>query len=131
MEFSWLGSACDVVILIGAVILAFERIIKPIIFVKKKSKNSFEEKVSETLKAVLPDILNAHYEDIKEQLLKDTSAKVEQDIADKLSTIELLQQQYDVLVLTAKDVLREKIMKIYHDYRKSKQLPQSKKEQME
>ena len=52
-------------------------------------------------------------------------------INDELTQVELLKQQYDILVLTAKDVLREKIMKIYNDYRRERTLPIDKKEQLD
>ena len=127
----WLSSACDFVILIGAVFVAFDRIIKPVIFIKKKSDNSFDEKIAESLKKHLPEILQKHYEDTKQQLIKETTEKVKAAIEDELTSVDLLKQQYDILVLTAKDVLREKIMKIYNDYRREKILPLSKKEQLE
>ena len=57
MDFGWLTWLCDGVILIGAVVLAFDRIIKPIGIFKKKADKSFEEKVSETLVNVMPQIL--------------------------------------------------------------------------
>ena len=131
MDFSWLSSACDLIILVGAVFLAFDRIVKPIIFIKKKTNSTFEEKVGEAIKKYLPDILDQHYKDIKKNLTKDTTDAVMEEIKDELTQVKLLEQQYDILVLTAKDVLREKIMKIYNDYRKDKKLPLSKKEQLE
>lgn len=131
MNFSWLSSACDFVILVGAVFLAFDRIIKPIVFLKKKTKSNIEDKVIETINTALPEILRQQYEAIKDQLTKDTAKIVMEEIKDELTSVEILEQQYDILVLTAKDVLREKIMKIYHDYRKDKKLPLPKKEQLE
>lgn len=131
MDFGWIGPACDAIILIGALFVAFDRIIKPIIFIKKKTNNSFEVKVAEALTKAMPDILQKHYEDIKDQLIKEVSEKVETSINDELTQVELLKQQYDILVLTAKDVLREKIMKIYNDYHRERVLPIDKKEQLD
>ena len=131
MDFGWLTWLCDGVILIGAVILAFDRIFKPIGIFKKKADKSFEEKVSETLIKVMPQILEQHYEIIKERLVQEIKDSVITQINDELTQVDLLKQQYDILVLTAKDVLREKIMKIYNDYRREKELPIAKKEQLD
>lgn len=131
MDLGWVGIACDLIILIGAVTLAFDRIIKPIVKIKKKTDKTFEEKVGEAVAKAMPSILQKHYEDIKDQLINEVSDKVMTQIGDELTQVDLLKQQYEILVLTAKDVLREKIMKIYNDYRKDKILPISKKEQLE
>lgn len=131
MDLGWVGIACDLIILIGAVVLAFDRIIKPIVKIKKKTDQTFEEKVGEAVARAIPSILQKHYEDIKDQLIKEVSDKVMTQINDELTQVDLLKQQYEILVLTAKDVLREKIMKIYNDFRKDKRLPISKKEQLE
>lgn len=131
MDLGWVGIACDLIILIGAVVLAFDRIIKPIVKIKKKTDQTFEEKVGEAVARAMPSILQKHYEDIKDQLIKEVSDKVMTQINDELTQVDLLKQQYEILVLTAKDVLREKIMKIYNDFRKDKRLPISKKEQLE
>ena len=53
------------------------------------------------------------------------------EIKEELTQVEILKQQYDILVLTAKDVLREKIMKIYNDFRREKKFPISKREQLD
>lgn len=131
MDFTWLSSACDVVVLIGAVFLAVDRILKPILFVKKKSDDSFEGKVGEVLKKILPEILRTHHEETKEELVQEIKQAVMAEIKDELTQVEILKQQYDILVLTAKDVLREKIMKIYNDFRREKKIPISKKEQLD
>ena len=131
MDFLWLSSTCDFIILIGALVLAFDRIIKPILFLKKRTNTSFEEKITDTLKKFLPDIMRNYFEEAKQQIIKDTTDKVMSKIKDELTQVELLEQQYNILVLTAKDVLREKIMKIYNDFRRERKIPLSKKEQLE
>ena len=131
MDLGIVGIVCDFVILIGAVILAFDRIIKPIGIFKKKADKTFEEKVGEAIARAMPEILQQHYEDIKAQLVQEVTDNVKAQINDELTQVELLKQQYDILVLTAKDVLREKIMKIYNDYRRERTLPIDKKEQLD
>lgn len=138
MDLGWLGIACDFIILVGAVILAFDRIIKPIGFLKKKTDKSFEDKVGDILVRVLPEILQQHdlevrdkYKADREKYIKDAKNQVLVEIKDELTQVDLLKQQYDVLVLSAKDVLRAKIMTIYEANKKNKQLPLSNKEALE
>ena len=131
MNLGWIGTVCDIIILVGAVILAFDRIIKPIVFLKKKSNKTFEERVADALAKALPQILKDHDEQVKETLVEEVAEKVKTSISNELTQVELLKQQYDILVLTAKDVLREKIMKIYNDYRRERRLPVDKKEQLD
>ena len=131
MNLSWVSAACDAVILVGALVLAFDRIIKPIGFLKKKTDKSFEEKVAEALVKALPGLLAAHDEEMKDTIVNEVTERVMGEINDELTQVDLLKQQYDILVLTAKDVLREKIMKIYNDYRKDRILPIDKKEQLD
>lgn len=131
MDFSWISPACDIVILVGAVLVAFDRIGKPFIKLKKKTDTSFEEKVADAMTKAMPDILKKHDEEVKEEFTKQVTANVIKAIQQQLTQVDLLKQQYDVLVLTAKDVLREKIMKIYNDFRRDRVLPIAKKEQLE
>ena len=131
MNFSWLSATVDFIILIGALVLALDRIGAKFGWFKKKTDNSFEKRVTDAIAKAMPDILQKHYEDIKAQLIQEVSDNVKAQINDELTQVELLKQQYDILVLTAKDVLREKIMKIYNDYRRERTLPIDKKEQLD
>ena len=92
MDFTWLSSACDIVILVGAVFLAVDRILKPIIFVKKKSDDSFEGKVGEVLKKILPEILRTHHEETKEGLVQEIKQAVMAEIKEELTQVEILKQ---------------------------------------
>jgi hypothetical protein len=49
MDFSWISAACDIIILIGAVLLAFDRIVMPIKFLRKKTNDSIEDKIAKSL----------------------------------------------------------------------------------
>lgn len=92
MDLGWVGIACDLIILIGAVTLAFDRIIKPIVKIKKKTDKTFEEKVGEAVAKAMPSILQKHYEDIKDQLINEVSDKVMTQIGDELTQVDLLKQ---------------------------------------
>ena len=92
MNLGWLGIACDFIILVGAVILAFDRIIKPIGFLKKKTDKSFEDKVGDILARVLPEILQQHdlevrdkYKADREKYIKDAKDQVLVEIKDELT----------------------------------------------
>ena len=138
MDFGWISTACDVIILIGALILALDRITGKFGIFKKKNEQNFETKVSNILEKVLPEILLKHdlevrdkYRADRENYIKETKEEVMGAIKSELTQVDLLQQQYEVLVLSAKDVLRAKIMKIYEDNKKNKTMPLSNKEALE
>jgi hypothetical protein len=131
VDWGFVSGACDIVILIGALFLAFERIIKPLVFIKKKTDKSFEEKVGEAMAKALPDILKKHDKEIKDTLIKETTDAVMSSIKSELTQVDLLKQQYEVLVLSAKDVLRAKIMAIYEANKKNRTMPLSNKEALE
>lgn len=140
-----LETICDVIILIGAFTVALTNIYnffkRPHLFFKnkkeeneKKEKEKFTEEVTEIIKEKMPDILLTHdletrekylsdrqqyLCDIKEEVLKDT-----QEILDGILQINLEQNEYiKVLTKTSKDVLRQRIMDIYHKYKHEKRMP--------
>ena len=138
MDWSWLSTTVDAIILIGALILAFDRIIKPINFLKRKTDKSFEDKVGDILAKVLPAILYEHdlevkekYKADREKYIKEAKEQVLTEIKDELTQVDLLKQQYDVLVLSAKDVLRAKIMAIYEENKRNRKMPLSNTEALE
>ena len=121
MNWEWLGAGVDIIILIGALFLAVERIFKPLLKLKKRGEANLEEKIIEVLNKVLPDILLEHdletrkkYQADREKYLQDIKCEVLKCIQGELSQVEQLNLQYEALVISAKDVLREKIMAIYH-----------------
>ena len=79
----------------------------------------------------LPDILKQHDKEIKDTLIKETTDTVMASIKSELTQVDLLKQQYEVLVLSAKDVLRAKIMAIYEANKKNRTMPLSNKEALE
>ena len=138
MDLSWIGTTCDFIILIGALILAIDRITGKFGFFKKKNEQIFEAKVSAILKKVLPEILLKHdlevrdkYKADRAKYIKETKEEVMSAIQDELTQVDWLKQQYDVLVLSAKDVLRAKIMAIYEANKRERKMPLSNKEALE
>lgn len=121
MDWSSIGVAVDIIILIGALFLAVERIFKPLLKLKQKNDANFEEKVVEIINKVLPGILLEHdketrkkYQADREKYLQEIKAEVLACIQGQLIQVEELNLQYETLAISARDVLREKIMEIYH-----------------
>ena len=115
---------CNAIILVGGALLTIKTIAewfgKPIRFVKRRNEEAFDEKVVAVLNRVLPSILLQHdlivketYKADRERYLQEIKAEVLKEIQGELNGVEKLSKQYDALVLSAKDVLREKIMQIY------------------
>ena len=135
MDFTWLGAAVDVIILIGALILALDRIGAKFGWFKKKTDNSFEKKVLDVLKKALPNILKEHdletrekYKADRERYLKDISNEILSNIQNELRQVNSLDKKYEVLACSARDVLREKIMAIYHKNVRAREMTRYEKE---
>ena len=137
-----MGNAVDILILVGAVVLAVERICnyfgKPIKFAKKKSEESLRKNIIEVLDEVLPKKLEEHdletrekYKADRERYLQDIKSEVLTSIQNELGQVSSLSKQYDALVVSAKDVLREKIMQIYFKNKKDKTLTFHEKEALD
>lgn len=129
MNWEWLGTSVDIIILIGALFLAVERIFKPLLKLKKRGDANLEEKIIEVLNRVLPDILLEHdketrrkYQADREKYLQDIKNEVLKCIQGELSQVEELNLQYEALAISAKDVLREKIMAIYHKNKRDRRM---------
>ena len=138
----WFGTACDVIIFAAAVLIAIKNIAewfgKPIGVFKNKAEQNFEDKVLKILKTALPDLLVAHdlevrdkYRADREAYLQDIKKEVLKSIQGELGQVCELTEQYKVLVLSAKDVLREKIMQIYFKGRVERKITQHDKEALD
>jgi hypothetical protein len=135
MDFSWLGAAVDFVILIGALILALDRIGSKFGWFKKKTDDSFEKRVCEIVIKILPDILYNHdietrdkYKSDRQRYLEDIKTEVLKNIQTELCQVSNLDEKYEILACSARDVLREKIMAIYHKNKKVKEMTQYERE---
>lgn len=128
-----LSTICDMVILIAATITACITIINAIKNPAKKFKerqdSDMKEKIAETLKEELPKLLVAHDLEVREKYkadrlryLNEIKAEVLSDTQDELNQIKLLKLQYESLAISARDVLREKIIKLYIDNKANKSL---------
>lgn len=145
----WLQTVGDVIILVGAILVAIKTICewfgKPISFFKKKTDVAFDEKVVSIIKRVMPDLFLEHdlqirdkYRSDREAYLKDIKSEVLQSIQTELvqvkdlaEEVSVLTEQYVALVVSAKDVLREKIMVIYYKNKKDKTLTFHEKEALD
>ena len=129
----------DIVILIGGFFLAIERIYKffavPGSKLAKKAEDREKMRIKGILDAELPKYLETHdiktrdkykadrtqyLNEIKEEVLKEVGAPITQNAED-----------LEALKISAKDVLREKIMGIYDDYSAERAFPTHKKEALE
>ncbi len=138
----WMQTVCNFIIMFGGALVAIRTISewlgKPIRFAKKKSDASFEEKVVDVMNKRLPEILYNHdlqtrdkYKSDREKYLQEIKCEVLQSIQNELSQVECLAHQYEMLVISAKDVLREKIMQIYFKNRQDRVLSNHEKEALE
>ena len=133
---------CTAIILITNVIIG---IINTCTMIKKPAKKyrerqdaELKEKISDTLKEILPVILTEHdlqvrerYVADRERYLQDIKASVLTDINGRLDQIDKLTVYYDVLTVTAKDVLREKIVTIYLNNKHNKTLTVLERERLD
>lgn len=126
-------SICDIIVLVSAVLIAIKNIAewfgKPIKFFQKKKDEELDTKIVGVIKRELPPILKAHdletrdkYRADRNQFLHDIQDEVLKNIQGKLTQVEQLTAQYEALVISAKDVIREKIMIIYHNNKENKTL---------
>lgn len=134
-----LGSIVDLIILLGALCAAIYKIweffAKPTSTLKKKREEKEKARIMAVLDEVLPEKLKNHdlqvrdkykadrtnyLNEIKEEVLNQVGGPIAQN-ADDL----------EALKISAKDVLREKIMAIYHEYKQERALPTYKREALE
>ena len=129
----WLQTVCNIIILISATCIAIKNIFewfgKPIRIFKKKTEDNLDTTVVNIIKRELPAMLKKHDEEAckkcgetKTEELNNVKNAVLDDLADELKQVSLLTVQYETLVISARDVLREKIMGIYHKNMKDRTL---------
>ena len=129
----WLQTVCNLIIFIGGTVVAIKNISewfgKPLRFFKKKTDENFDEKVVSILNREIGKILYAHdletrdkYRADRERYLQEITAEVLKNIKGELVQVADLAKQYETLCISAKDVLREKIMQVYFKNKKEKTL---------
>lgn len=138
----WLQPVCNIIIIVGGAIMTIKNVSewfgKPIRFFKQKTDINFEDKVCAIVKKVLPQMFLEHdietrnkYRADREAYLQDIKAQVLKSIQGELGQIAQLSEKYEALVISAKDVLREKIMGIYHKNKRERTLTLSEKEALD
>lgn len=137
-----LQAICNAIILIAATITAvltiWNTIKKPAEKYKEKQDTELKDKIAEILREVLPELLKEHdleirdkYKADRQRYLCEIKDSVLHDTKSELEQVKILGLQYEALVISAKDVLREKIIKIYNDNKESKSLTVLTKERLE
>ena len=137
-----LQTICNIIIIVGGAIIAIKNVAewfgKPIRLFKKKSDNIFEERVIAILTKILPNMFLEHdletrnkYLSDRQAYLQDIKSEVLKSIQGELGQVAQLTKQYEALVISAKDVLREKIMAIYHKNKRDRVLTVSEKEALD
>ena len=145
----WLQTYAAWIVLIAsistAIVTIWTNVGKPASWAKKKSDKNFEAKVVAILEKVLPDMLVKHdlevrdkYKADREQYLEDIKGEVLNSIQSELGAVSNLEEQYDnlqlqyeTLAISARDVLREKIMAVYHKNKFRRQLDENEKEALD
>lgn len=134
-----LGGVVDIIILIGALCAAIYKIwdffAKPTSKLKSKAKQRRKEEILAVLEEALPGKLKVHDLDTRDRYKADRQRYLI-EIKDEVikcvgGTIDQNAEDLEALKISAKDVLREKIMTIYHEYRAERAYPTYKKEALE
>lgn len=141
-----LEQLCDYIVLIGAVVMAIYNIIKvfakPTSIFKRKKEKEYSENLKRNLDNLIPEYLKQHDLETRDRYLADRQ-KYLQDITNEVLTnikgdLDIIKETnrqqnetIDILRKQAVDVLRQKIEKIYYDYRDTRKLPRFALENLE
>ena len=131
-----LGGVVDLIILIGALCAAIYKIwdffAKPTSKLKTKAQERRRAEIMAVLDEVLPERLKAHDLDTRDRYKADRQrylTEIKDEVIKQVGgTISENKEDLEALKISAKDVLREKIMGIYHEYRSERAYPTHKKE---
>lgn len=134
-----LGGVVDLIILIGALCAAIYKIwdffAKPTSKLKSRAKQRRREEILAVLEEVLPEKLKSHDLDTRDRYKADRQrylTEIKDEVIKQVGgTITKNDKDLEALKISAKDVLREKIMAIYHEYRTERAYPTYKKEALE
>ena len=134
-----LGGVVDLIILIGALCAAIYKIwdffAKPTSKLKSRAKQRREAEIEAVLNRVLPEKLKAHDLETREKYKADRQrylTEIKDEVIKQVGgTIDQNAEDLEALKISAKDVLREKIMAIYHEYRGERAYPTYRKEALE
>ena len=130
------GELVDYIILggafVGALYKIYEFFAKPTSKIKQRAINKEKERIGAVLDEKLPTILYNHdlktrekYKGDRQNYLNEIKAEVLAEIGDEINTNT---KTIEALVISAKDVLREKIMAIYHKNKYNRTLTEYERE---
>lgn len=139
-----LESICDLIVVVGAAYFTIIKIInsfaKPGSRIKKKQEEKERERMRNFLKEIMPEYFKQHDEEFKKLILQNEDTyinevkdRVVEELKEGLKEIKdinknqnkQLDELNEKLVLinnSSKDVMRQKIMSIYHNNKKQKTL---------
>lgn len=134
-----LSNIVDIIILIGALCGAIYKIwdffAKPTSTLKQKVEDGRKARIRTVLAEELPVILKKHDLEIRDKYKADRQRYLEEIKDEVLESVnEPLEQNtsdLEALKISAKDVLREKIMAIYHKNKHERQMEQHEKEALD
>lgn len=137
---------CNGIILIGAVCVAVKNIYnfvkKPKDKLKQKHDEDTKEQIKEVLTQELPPLLDQRDKALRERYLADDKRRTEEmqehildeikDTLDGILEINLEQNKLiEILTQGSKDMMRQRIMDIYHKYKVTKSFPVHVKEALD
>ena len=139
-----LESICDLIVVVGAAYFTIIKIInsfaKPSSKIKKKQEEKERERTKQFLNEIMPEYFKQYNEEFKKLILQNENiyinkikGKVVEELREELKEIKNINKKQnkqldelnEKLVLinnSSKDVMRQKIMSIYHDNKKQKTL---------
>jgi hypothetical protein len=130
-----LEAICDWIILLAATGTAIYKLIEFVSKPTSKIKQRKKEQLKEALKEVVPPYIETYSKQIQPQCAKQISSQVLGSIQDDIKEIKAMNikqtNQIDNMNTSLKDILRQKIMTIYHTYRKYQALPISEREKLD
>lgn len=130
-----LETICDWIILLAATGTAIYKLIEFVSKPTSKFKQKKREQLKEALKEVVPPYIETYSKQIQPQCAKQISGQVLGNIQNDIKEIKEMNikqtAQIETMNTSLKDILRQKIMTIYHTYRKYKKLPQSESDKLE
>lgn len=134
-----LGGVVDLIILIGALCAAIYKIwdffAKPTSTLKKRRLEKQKALIREVLNEELPKRLEAHDLETRDKYKADRQrylTEIKNEVIKQVGgTIDQNSEDLEALKISAKDVLREKIMRIYHSYKHERTFPLYEQEALE
>ena len=130
-----LEAICDWIILLAATGTAIYKLIEFVSKPTSKIKQRKKEQLRAALEEVVPPYIETYSKQIQPQCAKEISGQVLGSIQKDIKEIKAMNikqtNQIDNMNTSLKDILRQKIMTIYHTYRKYQALPISEREKLD